>query len=147
MMGYYIIMGGFITEISVGRYSVLKADDIEYCARRAIFHRVDRKTIEDKSKADFLAKLLVCFQVIWMVIEVSCEMFYFVTARGPTELYLTNPNIPRKIDICPQAFRLSTHVAGSSRFCACSVCAFNVCAVVEKTHGYSQRSRRPRHFA
>jgi hypothetical protein len=126
MMGYYIIMGGFIIETSVGRYGALTADDIKCRAQRGIFDRIGGNTIKD----EFLAKFLVCSQVIWMGIEVSCEIFYFVTARGPTELYLTNPNIPRKIDSCPQAFRLSTHVAGSPRFFACSVWGFNVCAVV-----------------
>lgn len=75
MMGYYIIMGGFIT-VTFDGYGVLTADDIESCARKGIFHRVDRRTIEDKSKADFLAKFLVCFQVIWIVIEVSCKITF-----------------------------------------------------------------------
>jgi len=32
--------------------------------------KIDRETINDKSKADVLAKGLVIFQVIWMVVQV-----------------------------------------------------------------------------
>ncbi|KAI5819567.1 hypothetical protein BZA77DRAFT_304353 [Pyronema omphalodes] len=98
MMGYYIIMGGFVTENphyigkideetgemnlsdigirvrpQTNRYITLTARDIWRCAEYGTFHRVDRRTIEDKSKADFLAKFLVCSQVIWMVIETSAR--------------------------------------------------------------------------
>ncbi|KAI5792090.1 hypothetical protein FPQ18DRAFT_305392 [Pyronema domesticum] len=50
-------------------YTTLIPDKIESLAERGIFVHAERKAIEDKSKADLLAKFLVCFQVLWMVIE------------------------------------------------------------------------------
>ncbi|KAI5819568.1 hypothetical protein BZA77DRAFT_376786 [Pyronema omphalodes] len=73
MMGYYIIMGGFISARTDGKYVVLTAADILDCARRSKFPRVDKRAIRDKSKADILAKFLVCSQVIWTVIETSAR--------------------------------------------------------------------------
>lgn len=38
-------------------------------AKKGYFLEISEKAIKDKSKADILAKLLVCVQVVWMVIQ------------------------------------------------------------------------------
>jgi hypothetical protein len=86
-MGYYIVMGGFMAryiEYSDGGLTRIKAhpngksyttlqpyEILHFLVRKGIFVRVERKAIEHKSKADVLAKFLVCFPVPWMVIELS----------------------------------------------------------------------------
>lgn len=42
---------------------------IYFLARHGHFLRIPESTIEDKSKADVLAKLLVCLQVTWLLIQ------------------------------------------------------------------------------
>ncbi|CCX30874.1 Similar to hypothetical protein NECHADRAFT_86425 [Nectria haematococca mpVI 77-13-4]; acc. no. XP_003043130 [Pyronema omphalodes CBS 100304] len=81
LLGYYIVMGRFIARYNIYDYPLIKVhpngksyttlipDKIESLAERGIFVHAERKAIEDKSKADLLAKFLVCFQVLWMVIE------------------------------------------------------------------------------
>jgi hypothetical protein len=80
MMGYYIVMGGCAisppdstsaqdnNERASNR--TLTREGIKELAENGVFLRVDPKQIEDKSKADILAKFLVCFQVFWMLVEV-----------------------------------------------------------------------------
>jgi hypothetical protein len=80
MMGYYIVMGGFVMSQSNyisgeddnkrGSNRILWRKYIKELAENGVFLRVDPKQIEDKSKADILAKFLVCFQVFWMLVEV-----------------------------------------------------------------------------
>jgi hypothetical protein len=52
-------------------YGTLRPSDIVDLARGGVFPKNDPKNIEDKNKADILAKCLVCLQVIWMLIEVN----------------------------------------------------------------------------
>jgi hypothetical protein len=79
MMGYYIVMGGFaMSEPNYfsedgnkrGPKRILAANSLKLLAENGVFLRVDPEQIEDKSKADILAKFLVCFQVFWMLVEV-----------------------------------------------------------------------------
>jgi hypothetical protein len=89
MMGYFIVMGGFVMKCSVndnlGRLELgtkgkidgtLEPHHVEYLAQKGKFLPVPRTTIQDKSKADILAKCLVCSQVLWMVVEVSVKLPY-----------------------------------------------------------------------
>jgi hypothetical protein len=81
--GYYIVMGGFVTRFSkdsngfpvpdIGgkQFSTLTPGAVIGLANARHFLQVQTRTIQDKSKADILAKGLVCFQVLWMLVEVS----------------------------------------------------------------------------
>ncbi|KAI5812376.1 hypothetical protein BZA77DRAFT_253280 [Pyronema omphalodes] len=83
MMGYYIAMGGCSTRLQHGALlqdnnergltRTLTPEDMVELAVNDVFIRVDPKQIEDKSKADILAKFLVCFQVFWMLVETSAR--------------------------------------------------------------------------
>ncbi|KAI9873382.1 MAG: hypothetical protein M1830_000472 [Pleopsidium flavum] len=59
-------------DYSDGNYQkcYLSARGVMYLAQRGIFLEVSEEFIEDKSKADALAKALVCLQVTWTVIQV-----------------------------------------------------------------------------
>jgi len=73
-------MGGYVIDIPVailghpiGRYTLSPDQIISMVELEGYaFPIVDRETIEDKSKANFLAKLLVCFQVSFLIIQVGC---------------------------------------------------------------------------
>jgi hypothetical protein len=52
--------------------STITPDGIIHLANRGVFPQVSHQTIQDKGKADVLAKILVCFQVSFLVIQVSC---------------------------------------------------------------------------
>jgi hypothetical protein len=76
--GFYAVMGGYVVDLpapeeekSSIRRSTLTPEGILELARNNIFQKVSHKTIEDKSKADLLAKFLVCFQVSFLVVQVS----------------------------------------------------------------------------
>jgi hypothetical protein len=66
-------MGGFIIstqEIDSERsYSTITAKGILALAREGQFVSIDESQISDRSKADILAKGLVCLQVLWMLIQ------------------------------------------------------------------------------
>ncbi len=48
----------------------LNARGVRTLARRGVFFEVPKDQIDDKSKADALAKVLVCLQVTWTVVQV-----------------------------------------------------------------------------
>ncbi|KAI5796003.1 hypothetical protein FPQ18DRAFT_423319 [Pyronema domesticum] len=82
MMGCDIAMGGFVTgqpdtpaqgDNDRNSYQTLDPYDVTYLVNKGEFLRVEQKQIEDKSKADILAKFLVCFQVFWMLVETSAR--------------------------------------------------------------------------
>jgi hypothetical protein len=91
--GFFVVMGGFVVDVddadlledlrrAEGRsdYSPLEPQRmtltttaVENLARDGLFLKVPRRTIKDKSKADVLAKGLVCCQVLWMVVQVCIK--------------------------------------------------------------------------
>ncbi|PVH77225.1 hypothetical protein DL98DRAFT_534972 [Cadophora sp. DSE1049] len=68
---HYVLMGGFAANVEDihNTYKVITftSDGVLWMADHGHFCRVSRGDIEDKSKADFLAKSLVCVQVLWVV--------------------------------------------------------------------------------
>jgi hypothetical protein len=71
--GFYAVMGGF--RVNVEGFSdtmttaALSPNAIITLAREGVHCYIDPSTIEDKSKANNLAKILVMFQVSWMVVQ------------------------------------------------------------------------------
>jgi len=78
--GFYAVMGGYVIDIRVsilghpiGRYTLSPDQIISMVKLKGYaFPIVGRETIEDKSKANLLAKFLVCFQVSFLIIQVGC---------------------------------------------------------------------------
>jgi hypothetical protein len=72
--GHYAAMGGFATDVehihNVAKRATLTTAGLLFLARRGKFCRVNRSHIQDKSKADILAKGLVCIQVLWVAGQV-----------------------------------------------------------------------------
>jgi hypothetical protein len=73
LYGHYAAMGGFVADVSSMHDSlthiILLPPAISKLARDGHFLEMDKRTIKDKSKADILAKTLVCIQVIWTIIQ------------------------------------------------------------------------------
>jgi hypothetical protein len=71
--GFYAVMGGF--RVNVQQFSdtmstaVLSPPAIVTLAQHGVFCDIERSTIQDKSKANSLAKGLVVLQVSWMVVQ------------------------------------------------------------------------------
>lgn len=68
---HYILMGGLVANVeeihNTFKIITLTTDGVLWLAYHDHFCRVSRGDIEDKSKGDFLAKMLVCVQVICVV--------------------------------------------------------------------------------
>jgi hypothetical protein len=67
---HYVLMGGFAADITqfhnaYGRVTIT-ADGVLFLARYGHFCDIKKGEIQDKSKADVLAKGLVCVQVLWV---------------------------------------------------------------------------------
>lgn len=68
-------MGGFVTNVPEldsylnHGYLTLTCYGIRKCAQRGKFFEINESEIIDKSKADILAKGLVCLQVTWMMVQ------------------------------------------------------------------------------
>jgi hypothetical protein len=66
-------MGGFVADISEihDHLTVVSIEPpgIAFLAERGHFLEVDERAVQDKSKADLLAKMLLCVQVTWIVIQ------------------------------------------------------------------------------
>lgn len=73
MYCFYAVMGGFVVDISdihdTLSFTTLQPSGIVRLAKKGHFIKMPKKAIKDKSKADILAKSLVCLQVSWMVIQ------------------------------------------------------------------------------
>jgi hypothetical protein len=71
--GFYAVMGGFAMDVSdlhdEYRTITLTPAGIRVFAMRGYFFSIDERTIDDKSKADVLAKGLVCCQVLSMLVQ------------------------------------------------------------------------------
>lgn len=77
---FYAIMGGFAFDTSDAEPNFLPDDrsrlcisicGLEYIARRApgLIPNISEKQIKDKSKADSLAKFIVCLQALWFCVQ------------------------------------------------------------------------------
>jgi hypothetical protein len=68
--GYFAAMGGFAADVehihNVTKRTTITPDGIIFLAETGKFCQVNRSHIQDKSKADLLAKGLVCVQVLWV---------------------------------------------------------------------------------
>jgi hypothetical protein len=70
----YAVMGGFAADIqhihnAITERVTITTDGILFLARHGFFCRIRKDDIQDKSKADILAKGLVCVQVLWVAGE------------------------------------------------------------------------------
>lgn len=71
--GYFVTMGGFIVDVShlhntLSRLTI-SPKGMAFLAKHGHFVKISDEAIKDKSKADFLAKALVCIQVSWMLVQ------------------------------------------------------------------------------
>lgn len=76
---FYAIMGGFVIDVRNGasflpgqrRGMTLTVNGIEFIARRypQLLPDVQEEDIKDRSKADALAKLVVCVQAAWFMTQ------------------------------------------------------------------------------
>ena len=69
----YVVMGGFVVDVSSlhdeFKYLTLTQTGVHILAERGHFLRISGKSIRNKSKADSVAKVLVCFQMIWLMVQ------------------------------------------------------------------------------
>lgn len=72
--GHYAVMGGFAVDVenmhNVATRVTITHSGVLSLAKNGHFCRVNRSRIQDKSKADILAKGLVCIQVLWVAGQV-----------------------------------------------------------------------------
>ncbi|KAI9809494.1 MAG: hypothetical protein M1827_006800 [Pycnora praestabilis] len=71
MYGHFAVMGGFVVDVKhlhdgFNRLTITPKG-VAFLARHGHFLPVSEATISDKSKANTLAKGLVCLQVLWMI--------------------------------------------------------------------------------
>ncbi|KAI1144977.1 hypothetical protein F4825DRAFT_467708 [Nemania diffusa] len=70
---FYAMMGGFVVDVSAihdeFRYLTIMPAGLAILAKHGHFIALSEKSIRDKSKADVLAKTLVCIQVAWLIIQ------------------------------------------------------------------------------
>lgn len=68
----FAAMGGFIVDVSdihnYLKYVTITPQGLSWLAQRGHVIELPNRAIQDKSKADILAKLLVCVQVVWLII-------------------------------------------------------------------------------
>lgn len=65
--GYFVLMGGFVIDVSrlhntLSRLTITPKG-VAFLAKHGHFVKIPDSTIQDKNKADTLAKILVCVQV------------------------------------------------------------------------------------
>lgn len=73
LYGYFVTMGGFIVDVShlhntLSRLTI-SPKGLYFLAMHGHFVNISDDAIRDKSKADMLAKALVCIQVGWMFLQ------------------------------------------------------------------------------
>ncbi|KAI4129987.1 MAG: hypothetical protein LQ341_006513, partial [Variospora aurantia] len=73
LYGYFVLMGGFVIDVSHLHNSLsrltITPKGVAFLAKHGHFVKIPDSTIQDKSKADILAKVLVCVQVSWMLVQ------------------------------------------------------------------------------
>jgi hypothetical protein len=71
--GFWVVMGGFVVDTSSihedEHRMTLTPKGVKLLAERGYFLDMDKSQIEDRSKANILAKSLVCAQVTWMALQ------------------------------------------------------------------------------
>ncbi|GAW17372.1 hypothetical protein ANO14919_068290 [Xylariales sp. No.14919] len=70
---FYAVMGGFRVDVSsihdeLESMAITPAG-LQYLARHGHFIDLPKSAIQDKSKADNLAKVIVCLQVAWLIVQ------------------------------------------------------------------------------
>ncbi|KAL9074580.1 MAG: hypothetical protein Q9161_002172 [Pseudevernia consocians] len=73
LYGFFVTMGGFIVDVShlyntLSRLTI-STKGMAFLAKHGHFVNIPEDAIRDKSKADTLAKALVCIQVSWMLVQ------------------------------------------------------------------------------
>ncbi|KAF8538104.1 hypothetical protein BDD12DRAFT_929078, partial [Trichophaea hybrida] len=79
--GFYAVMGGYVVDLPDPMFpntnksirSTITPAGIIQLAKKGGFSLASHQTIQDKSKADVLAKILTCFQVSFLVIQSSAR--------------------------------------------------------------------------
>jgi hypothetical protein len=75
---FYVVMGGITIDVSElhddHSYLTVTPEGVIYLAKNGIFLETSHATIEDKSKADVFAKVLVCLQVCWVIVLMSARL-------------------------------------------------------------------------
>jgi hypothetical protein len=70
---FFVIMGGFVIDTQEidpkHAHLTITSDGILSLAAEGHFLSIDESQISDRSKADILAKGLVCLQVTWMLVQ------------------------------------------------------------------------------
>lgn len=73
LYGHFAVMGGFVIDVSHLHNSLsrvtISPKGVAFLASHGHFLKIPESTIRDKSKADILAKVLVCVQVAWMLVQ------------------------------------------------------------------------------
>lgn len=71
--GYWVVMGGFVADVSgihdTISHVTVNVQGVEILAEHGHFLEMPKHQIEDRSKANILAKSLVCIQVTWMLVQ------------------------------------------------------------------------------
>lgn len=72
LYGFFVVMGGFVVDVShlhntLSRLTI-SPKGVAFLARHGHSLKISDSTIRDKSKADILAKTLVCVQVGWTLV-------------------------------------------------------------------------------
>ena len=73
LYGFFVVMGGFVVDVShlhnpLSRLTI-SPKGAAFLARHGHSLKISDSTIRDKSKADILAKTLVCVQVSWTLVQ------------------------------------------------------------------------------
>ena len=70
---FYVVMGGFVVDVrdihDGYKFVSINPTGVELLARHGHFLEMPTEKIADRSKANFLTKFLVCFQVTWMLVQ------------------------------------------------------------------------------
>lgn len=73
LYAYFVVMGGFVVDVrdihDDHKFVAINSAGVELLARQGHFLEMPVEKIADRSKANFLTKLLVCFQVTWMLTQ------------------------------------------------------------------------------
>ena len=77
--GFFVQMGGLRANVESLIHEhesmCLEASVLKHLARRGAFFHIDQRSIDDRSKADSFAKLVVCVQVSWMLVQSVTRAF------------------------------------------------------------------------
>ncbi|ERF76547.1 hypothetical protein EPUS_05820 [Endocarpon pusillum Z07020] len=106
---FFVGMGGFVVDVDdrdfgyKHQYVTLTAQDLEELARGGKFIEIEESEITDKSKADILAKILVCFQVMWLLVDCLAACLGRAIFDSHIQMKIIRPLALR--DKCPTKIR------------------------------------------